>query len=255
MNVKAFQQWLTEDSYAREVELAFPDCDRDRNVRPATLLSLAAGAAGFDYDARGLTYRRLYELGQVFLLSRAALRVHRRPVSGEVLTVTTWEDGVRGAHMRRAYEMADGSGAMAVSARSEWILIDPATRKILRPGDFQGKPLNARAPAVDCPECRKIALPKEGREDLGIRPVRWSDLDGNGHVYSGNYGDIAWDALPADLQPAPLRALYVNYSREAVLGDAIALSGLREEGAYTVEGRLGEAPCFSCRCEFGGAGE
>ena len=252
--MKAFGQWLTEESYARETELSFADCDREKSVRPAKLLSLVAAVAGFDYDARGLTHRRLYELGQVFLLSRAALRIHRRPGSGETLKVTTWEDGIRGAHMRRVYEMEDEGGAVAVSARSEWILIDPAERKILRPGDFKGKPLNSRSKDVDCPECRKITLPREGWEALGLRPVRWSDLDGNGHVYSGNYGDIVWDFLPEDLQAAPLRELYVNYSKEAVPGDTMALFGFREECAYTMEGQLGETLGFSCRCEFGEAG-
>ena len=85
---------------------------------------------------------------------------------------------------------------------------------------------------------------------LGTRLVRWSDLDGNGHVYSGNYGDIVWDVLPADLQGAPLRELYINYSREALLGETLTLQGFREGNSYTVEGRLEEGHCFSCRCEF-----
>lgn len=249
--MKAFQQWLTENGYAREVELAFADCDRDKNVRPAKLLSLLAAAAGFDYDARGLTHQRLYDIGQVFLLSRIALRIHRRPVNREVLTVATWEDGAHGAHMRRVYEMTDESGNVCVSAKSEWILIDPAQRKILRPASFTGKPLTTCPKSIDCPDCRRISLPREGAEELGTRLIRWSDLDGNGHVYSGNYGDIVWDFLPADLQGAPLRELYINYSREAVLSETLTLRGFREKDAYTVEGCLGEEHCFSCRCEFG----
>lgn len=252
--MRAFQQWQMENSYAREVELAFADCDRNKNVRAAKLLSLMAAMAGFDYDARGLTHQRLYAMGQVFLLSRIALRIHRRPENREVLTVTTWEDGVHGAHMRRVYEITDESGNVCVSAKSEWILIDPAERKILRPSSFTGKPLTTCPKLIDCPDCRRIALPHEGAEALGTRLIRWSDLDGNGHVYSGNYGDIVWDFLPADLQAAPLRELYINYSREATLGETLTLRGFRERDAYTVEGRLVEEHCFSCRCEFGTAG-
>ena len=59
-----------------------------------------------------------------------------------------------------------------------------------------------------------------------------------------------WDALPADLQGAPLTALYINYSREATLGETVALRGLREDGAYIMEGWLEGERCFSCRCEF-----
>lgn len=252
--MRAFQQWQTENGYAREVELAFADCDRNKNIRPAKLLSLMAAMAGFDYDARGLTYQQLYAIGQVFLLSRAALRIHRRPENQEVLTVATWEDGIHGAHMRRVYEMTDEGGNVCVSAKSEWILVDPAERRILRPSSFTGKPLTTCPRSVDCPDCRRIVLPQEGTEALGTRLIRWSDLDGNGHVYSGNYGDIVWDFLPADLQAAPLRELYMNYSREVTLGETLTLRGFRETDAYTVEGRLGEEHSFSCRCEFGAAG-
>ena len=111
--------------------------------------------------------------------------------------------------MRRVYEMTDESGNVCVSAKSEWILVDPAERKILRPSSFTGKPLTTCPKSIDCPDCRRIALPQEGTEVLGTRLIRWSDLDGNGHVYSGNYGDIVWDFLPVDLQAAPLRELYM----------------------------------------------
>lgn len=250
MSLRGFAQCQTENSYLREVELAFADCDRDGNVRPSALLSLTAAMAGYDYDARGLTHQRLWDMGEVFLLSRVALKLHRRPVNRERLSIETWEDGARGAHMRRAYELADEAGRVCVSARSEWILVDPAERRILRPDSFTAKRFTVCPTEIDCPECRRVALPRGAGETLMSRPVRWSDLDGNGHVYSGNYGDIVWDALPPDLQSAPLSALYINYCREATLGEVIDLRGLREDRTYTMEGWLGEERCFSCRCEF-----
>lgn len=248
--MRTFQQWLTETSYSRQVELSFVDCDRDRNVRPSKLMSLMAAVAGFDYDARGLPYEKLYGLGQAFLLSRIAIRIHRRPVNGDVLTVTTWENGIRGAHLRRLYEMTDENGSLCVSGKSDWILVNPLNRRILNPNSCTVKTFMSDSKEVDCPECRKILLPREGIENLSPRPIRWSDLDGNGHVHSGNYGDMIWDALPSDLQGAPLKDLYINYNKEAVLGETLTLLGSREAGAYSVEGLVGEARCFSCRCEF-----
>ncbi|MFR3922616.1 MAG: hypothetical protein ACLTYN_12335 [Dysosmobacter welbionis] len=57
----------------------------------------------------------------------------------------------------------------------------------------------------------------------------WSDLDGNGHVYSGNYGDFVWDYLPADLQEKVPREFFINYSKEATLG--------QEPGWWLPQGR------------------
>lgn len=146
----------------------------------------------------------------------------------EVLDISTWENGARGAHMQRVYELADQSGEVCVSIRSEWILIDPETRRIMRPETFTAKKLGVCTKPIDCPEPKKVMLPKEGLEDLGSRVIRWSDLDGNGHVYSGNYGDIVWDALPEDLQERVPEEFYINYSKEATLGQELKLWGFRD---------------------------
>ena len=80
--------------------------------------------------------------------------------------------------------------------------------------------------------------------------MRWSDLDGNGHVYSANYGDIVWDYLPGDLQSRIPREFYINYSREATLGEELRLLGLREEGTYRMEALGPEGACFTALCVF-----
>ena len=67
------KEWQTENSYARQEDLTFSSCDARARARVGTVLALAASAAGQDYDARGLDYPHLRELGQVFLLSRITL--------------------------------------------------------------------------------------------------------------------------------------------------------------------------------------
>ena len=103
---------------------------------------------------------------------------------------------------------------------------------------------------IDCPEPRKIVLPREEAEELGVRTIRWSDLDGNGHVYSANYGDIVWDYLSADLQPRIPREFYINYSKEATLGEELRILGLREGASCRVEGLGPEGACFTALCVF-----
>ena len=53
------------------------------------------------------------------------------------------ENGAKGAHMQRVYEMTGSdSGAVRVSVKSDWILVNPATRKIMRPSAFTAKPIH-----------------------------------------------------------------------------------------------------------------
>lgn len=246
------RQWLDGDLFCRQEELTFRDCDARGRARPASLLSLMASAAGQDYTARGLGYERLFELRQVFLLSRISFRLHRYPLAGETVTVTTWENGVHGAHMRRDYQFLSEDGTPCLSAQSEWILVDPEDRRILRPSAFTGKPLTEHDRGIDCPPCRKILLPKEGTESLGEHRVVFSDLDHNGHVFSGNYGDIVWNALPPELQNARLLDFQINYSKEATLGERLTLLGCRDGDEVLVEGLWGRERSFSCACRFAG---
>ena len=248
--MESFKQKLYENGYFRQEELVFWDCDREQRVRLAALLSRLGAFAGYDYDARGLTHEKLYAMGEVFLLSRAALRIHRCPVARDVLTITTWENGVKGAHMQRVFEMADQSGRLCVSAKTDWILMNPATRKIARPSTFTAKSFTVCPKEIDCPEPKKILLPQEGLEDLGTRRVRWSDLDGNGHLFSGNYGDYIWDVLPEDLQIQTPREFFINYNREAALGDELRLTGFREGETYRMEGIGPNGVCFTALCMF-----
>ena len=245
-----FDEILTENSYSRKEELTFADCDRHKRARVSALVSKAAAFAGYDYDARGLTHEILLSRREVFLLSRLAVRIHACPHARDVLTVTTWEDGVKGAHMQRVFEMTDQTGRLCVSVRSDWILVDPETRRIMRPEAFTAKALGTCPKTIDCPATKKLLLPREGTEELGVRRVVWSDLDGNGHLYSGNYADIVWDYLPADLQDRPPQAFFINYSREATLGQELRLVGFREGETYRMEGIGPGGVCFTAECVF-----
>ena len=241
---------LTDVDYSRQEEVTFSECDRNGMMRIAALLSKIALFGGYDYDARGMTREVLLEMGYAFLLSRVAVRLHRCPRYGDVLTVRTWENGVKGAHMQRVFEMFDQEERLCVSAKSDWILVDPVSHKIHRPRGFTDVSLERDRKLIDCSEPGKIVLPKEGLEELGERRVVWSDLDGNGHLYSGRYGDIVWDYLPEDVQEKTPLEFYINYSKEAKLGDRLQLRGIREETGYRLEGLGAAGVCFSARIVY-----
>lgn len=285
MKLPSFEQHSYENGYSRQEELTFRDCGPDKGVKISTLLSKMAFFGGFDYDARGLTHEKLLQMRNVFLFSRAAIRIHRRPLDREVLDIRTWEDGIRGAHMRRVYEMADAGGEICVSGKSDWILVDPISRKILRPAAFTARKRYDCPKEIACPEPKKIRFPKANTgaergtpeagnaehgapEALGSWTVPWSALDGNGHLFSGNYGDVVWDFLPAELRERPVREFQINYSKEATLGETLRLVGAwgafhaestaegrpdtPEARPYVMEGIGPDGICFLAEILFGG---
>ena len=86
-------------------ELCFADCDRYQRARVSGLLNKAAAYAGYDYNARGLTHDVLFEMGEVFLLSRLAMRIHRIPMAGDVLDIATYENGDKNTKKKRKSQL------------------------------------------------------------------------------------------------------------------------------------------------------
>ena len=128
--------------------------------------------------------------------------------------------------------------------------MDPETRKILRPSSFTAREFHQADLPLDCPECDKVLPPRQQLEELGEHRVVWSDLDGNGHIYSGNYGAIFWDNLPTELQTRACREFSINYHKEAALGEDLTLTGCREENGYRMAGTGNGELCFTARCRF-----
>ena len=56
--------------------------------------------------------------------------------------------------------------------------------------------------------------------------------------------------LPADLQEKVPREFFINYSKEATLGQELRMVGVRQENEYLMEGLGPEGVCFSARCVF-----
>ena len=243
------KQQRTAAGFSHQEKLYFAGCDAYGNARVGTIISLLAEISGHDFDNQGLTYEKLYEQRQIFLLSRMSMKIHKYPGLNDVVTVSTWENGAEGLFLRRNYEL-EVDGTLYVSCKSEWLLTNPETRKILRPSEFTGKELTLCPKELDCPPCKKIAYSREDLLPLGARRIVYSDLDYNGHLYSGNYGNIVWDFLPVELRAKPLREFFISFSKEAVLNETLDLSGFQNEGGYIMEGRNKDALCFSCECRF-----
>lgn len=242
-----------EDSF-----LHFYDCDCYERAKLSTILKYIADIAGVDYTRKGFSHQYLWDRGMVFLLSRTSLKIGRMPRAYETVTVSTWEQGKKGSQFLRHFEIFDKEGALLISAATAWLLVNPISRKILRPEVFTGFMPKLTDKLPDCELPGKLRMP-EGQTPIGRRVIRFSDLDGNGHVYNGVYGDIAYDFLPAEYQSRTLRAFQINYQAEALLGEELALylaPDPAEPDSLYLEGRnAAGGNCFVCKLSFAPEGE
>lgn len=240
---------LPDETYEAKKTLAFSHCDHTGACRPASLLRLATDLAGEDYADRGLPHDLLWQEGCVFLASRIRFRFFRPLRAEQTAIFHTWERGVAGPFCIRDYALRSEDGERIAEGSSSWILCDPISRRILRPRQFPHEMQQHEELAIPAVDAEKIALP-DTMQPAGSRTVRYSDLDGNGHVNNAVYADIACDALPIALFDRGIAEFSVNFIHEAKHGDTIDLSVGEREGVYYVSGVVGGTSCFTFAVHF-----
>ncbi len=243
---------MEEGIFSHKLQVYYCDCDCKEEMKLSALLHCISDVAGIDYDHRGYTHAWLLEQGQVFLLSQVQIKMIRVPKPNEVITCRTWEVGTKGAVFLRDYRIEAESGEILAEAASQWLLVDPESRRVLRPKEFVGelKPI-AYACAAKLPQ--RMLFEKEELTFMpqGVHTVRYSDIDLNGHTYNAKYADMAFDALRREDAVKPVRNFQIHFKKEAVLGDTIRIGFKREQNGVLLAGLLeGDVTCFTARIEW-----
>lgn len=217
------------------------DCDGHKRMRPSALLLKMQECAGWQLDSLGLPYDRLYEEGFVFVIVSIGAKFYHMPEMEQPVTFETWPIGVKGARFHRNYRVLAGEQLLCEAA-SHWVLIDPHSRKILRPSAFpHSLPLVDRP--VDVDGGGHITMP-EDLQPLESKRVRYSDVDANGHLNNVKYADIVMDYGPFDPFQSRTAELYLSMTGEAYPGEVIRLAGKREEHTVYVRGEHDRGRCF-----------
>lgn len=246
---KERMRFLSTPKVYQETEtVRFYHCDPALRLKLSALNSFLAEIACTDYEVKGYGREKLLKQDVLFLLSRVSIAFSRMPRYQERLTLSTWEDRVRGALCIRNFEGKDEAGRLCFSAESAWMIVNPATRQIRRPNSV-GEIFSPCEVASQAPACEKLRMP-EGSVPVGERVIQYCDLDGNGHTYNARYSDFAMDVLPASLRERELRYFQINFNHEALLGDKVALFLWEKENQAMVKGEVEGKDCFVCSFAF-----
>lgn len=217
------------------------DCDCHEQMRPSAILLKMQECAGWQLDSLNLPYDRLYEEGFIFVIVSIGVKFYEIPKMEIPLTFETWPKAVKGARFCRNYRVLAGEKVLCEAA-SQWVLIDPHSRRILRPSAFpHALPLVDRT--VDVDGGGRVILPAD-MQPLEDKRVRYSDVDANGHLNNVKYADIMMDYGPFDPFRQKVAELYLSMTGEAYPGEVIRLTGKREEAAVYVRGEHDRGRCF-----------
>ena len=239
--------------FSQEICIPYYDTDAKGLLRPAAFMDLAQETAYWAASELGFGYDNLHVHHTAWVLTRMHIHFGQPLLWRENVTMYTWHKGASGLFFIRDFDVRDSAGISRVTATSSWVVIDERTRRIARPEDVTNLPIvpQCEEDAIAEP-APKLQAPGDALSVPGnTHSVSYSDLDINGHTNNARYVVWAMDCLPQEVTAgSPVKDLYINFIKETLPGDAVALRSMREGNSWLVEGRVGDKTCFLVKLEF-----
>ena len=135
------------------------------------------------------------------------------------------------------------------------ILVDSTTHKIAHPSRLDYLKIDIKQTLSPKQKLNKLKIP-EDMESWGIRQIRFSDLDFNGHMSNSIYGNIIEDYLPynytnnSNICRKELYKLQINYVKESKLKDDMLICGKELEQGFIMIGSVEGCRTFECQGQF-----
>ena len=152
--------------------------------------------------------------------------------------------------------MEDPQGNRLISATTSWLIIDLASRRMVRDRELADNFDNSQAGYAIEEQAEKVTLPKEIEPELvDTHKVVWSDIDTNGHVNNVKYVVWALDVLDYELvSKKPIKELLVNFDSEVLPGQSVDLYRVVEQVDDTmvcyIQGKVDGKASFSVKINF-----
>ncbi len=164
--------------------------------------------------------------------------LQRLPAMDEHFVVKTFHDMNHGYRTLRVFQVETPSGVPLVWAKTSWLLLDLAAGRPVRPAAHLPEFLSCDTEPID-PDFRDIpdfSEPGAGEVHETVYPVRFHDLDANGHVNNAVYFEWIFEATPIDLMTWGPRSISASFRASAKLGDVLTVRvcELEESGSGEV---------------------
>ncbi|MDO4615017.1 MAG: thioesterase [Lachnospiraceae bacterium] len=166
--------------------------------------------------------------------------VKEYPKFGQEVKVSTIPVRFHAFEADRNFVMRDSDGRVLAYADSRWVYFDTENRAPARISEEEKAAYELGDRFMEEKFPRHVRPPKA--EPVRRRPIkiRKTSIDINQHVNNEQYILFAAGYLPAD---ARVKALYVDYQKQAMLGDTLQPLVYREENNLTVVLEKEGTPC------------
>jgi len=201
----------------------------------AEALRLFQDMAGEHSVVTGTDYYNLLTKNNAFwIITRTRLHFNREPVMYEDTVAKTWPNPPGSIAASRNYTLTGADGEVAVSAMSEWMIIDAETRRVRRvnttcyPTDEEHIPDTA----IDEPYHRLFSA-FEDSDLVFTHVIRCSDTDMTCHTNNTVYCRLMLDAFPTSFfKENTVTDFELRYAMESREGETVGIYRRSEGGKH-----------------------
>jgi medium-chain acyl-[acyl-carrier-protein] hydrolase len=169
----------------------------------------------------GFGFEHLREDQLFWVLSRFLVNVNRRPRWTEEFDLETWSRGTDGFFGYRDFRFVDSHGETIITATSNWLVLNLATKRIQRLGEHNNFMAYRRSEFGD--DAGKVETP-ETKEELQYWPVLFNEIDINQHFNTGRYLERINNTYSFDFHERhTLKEMEVNFLKEGMPSDLLAV--------------------------------
>ncbi len=241
--------------YTKDLTIQCFETDASWRLKPASFMNLAQEAAGNHAVYLGFGYDDLIVSNTAWILSRVHVEFIDTPKWREDITLTTWHKGLNRLFFLRDFVLTDKEGRERVKATTSWLVLDLATRRLVRDPELMEEGTVCTENAIETP-ADKVQMPKDA-ESVHVmdHKVAYSDVDMNGHANNAMYMQWAMDAVDYDIASTrAVKEFTINFNHEIKPGNTVSLFKTKvEDGGNLhvfVEGKVEEQSAFTVEILF-----
>ncbi|MCR4819465.1 MAG: hypothetical protein K5841_10965 [Fretibacterium sp.] len=210
--------------YTRELKVQPSDASCLGQIKLHSLLDYLQDTASLAVEDLEGTATELMARGYAWVLTRYEVELTGSlPLLDERFIIRTYHDPNHGYGTLRIFEVVRPDGTPLVWAKTSWLLLDLAAGRPVRPVAHLPK-ITERDTASITPDFPDIpAFPQDGEIRESPCPIRFHDLDTNGHVNNAVYFEWVFEATPLDPMKYGVRSISASFRSGARWGENLRI--------------------------------
>lgn len=222
-------------NFEQKIKTGISDVGKSGRITNKAILTMLENIGAYQSDIAGHGVLDIPKTGFSWIILDWKLRVIKRPMYGEELTVKTWGRNNKKVHTYRDFEVYNENNELCIIATTKMALINIDTKKFIKLDEQIMKKyrMDEKSVFVET-ELNKIKTPEEYCSKKEYEITR-KYIDYNGHMHNTYYLDLAYEALPDEVyENRPYNNLRINYKNEIKLGDKVSCNYAYLEGKHVI---------------------